>query len=104
ASDAEDVRPVERVFIGDPDVSEAVYRLLTAAKEGRRSQEEVRVAGPNDRPVRWLRLRVRPLEGAPESGLTLWTVTDVTRDRERQENIFQELQHAIDYLDHAPAG
>ena len=26
------------------------------------------------------------------------------RDRERQENVFQELQHAIDYLDHAPAG
>ena len=38
------------------------------------------------------------------SKLTLWTVADVTRDRERQENIFQELQHAIDYLDHAPAG
>src|SRR6185503_14198737 len=52
----------------------------------------------------WLRLRVRPLEGAPDSGLTLWTVTDVTRDREKQENVFQELQHAIDYLDHAPAG
>ncbi|MGA6978381.1 MAG: response regulator, partial [Pseudolabrys sp.] len=29
---------------------------------------------------------------------------DVTRERERQENVFQELQHAIDYLDHAPAG
>ena len=28
----------------------------------------------------------------------------MTRDRERQENVFQELQHAIDYLDHAPAG
>jgi two-component system cell cycle sensor histidine kinase/response regulator CckA len=28
----------------------------------------------------------------------------VTRERERQESIFQELQHAIDYLDHAPAG
>ena len=41
---------------------------------------------------------------AARSRLTLWTVTDVTRDRERQENIFQELQHAIDYLDHAPAG
>ena len=26
------------------------------------------------------------------------------RERERQENVFQELQHAIDYLDHAPAG
>ncbi len=34
----------------------------------------------------------------------MWTVADVTRDRERQENVFQELQHAIDYLDHAPAG
>ena len=33
-----------------------------------------------------------------------YRVGDVTRDRERQENVFQELQHAIDYLDHAPAG
>ena len=105
ASNPDDVRPIERVFIGDSDVSEAVYRLLKAAREGRRSQEEVRVAGPQGKPVRWLRLRVRPLgEGKREAPLTLWGVTDVTRDRERQENIFQELQHAIDYLDHAPAG
>ena len=32
----------------------------------------------------------------------VWSIADVTRDRERQENIFQELQHAIEYLDHAP--
>ena len=31
-------------------------------------------------------------------------VREVTREREHQENVFQELQHAIDYLDHAPAG
>ena len=105
ASDPNDVRPVERVFIGDPDVSEAVYRLLKAAREGRRAQEEVRVTGLKGKAVSWLRLRVRPLGDAQGgSKLTLWTVTDVTRDRERQENIFQELQHAIDYLDHAPAG
>ena len=36
--------------------------------------------------------------------LTVWSISDVTRERERQENVFQELQHAIDYLDHAPAG
>ena len=103
--DERDVRPVERVFIGDPDVSEAVYRLLKAAREGRRAQEEVRVTGLKGKPATWLRLRVRAL-GDPRTAtkLTLWTVTDVTRDRERQENIFQELQHAIDYLDHAPAG
>jgi len=38
-----DVRTVERAFIGDPGVSEAVYRLLKAAREGRRAQEEVRI-------------------------------------------------------------
>jgi two-component system cell cycle sensor histidine kinase/response regulator CckA len=105
AADTDDVRPIERVFIGDPDVSEAVYRLLKAAREGRRLQEEVRVAGLKGGAARWLRLRVQPLGDARrDNRLTLWTVTDVTRDRERQENIFQELQHAIDYLDHAPAG
>jgi two-component system cell cycle sensor histidine kinase/response regulator CckA len=36
--------------------------------------------------------------------LVLWSVSDITRERERQENVFQELQYAIDYLDHAPAG
>jgi len=57
----DEVRPVERVFVGDPDVSEAVYRLRKAAQEGRRLQEEVRMAGPRGEPARWLRLRVRPL-------------------------------------------
>ena len=104
ADGAGDVRPVERVFIGDPDVSEAVYRMLKAAREGRIAQEEVRVTGLKGRPVHWLRLRVRPLRAGTADGMTLWVVSDVTRDRERQENIFQELQHAIDYLDHAPAG
>jgi two-component system, cell cycle sensor histidine kinase and response regulator CckA len=105
AADVEDVRPVERVFIGDPDVSEAIYRLTKAAREGRRLQEEVRLPGQAGEAARWLRFRVRPLgESGREARSTVWTVADVTRDRERQENVFQELQHAIDYLDHAPAG
>jgi len=105
AANAKEARPIERVFIGDPDVSEAVYRLLKAAREGRRLQEEVRVGGLKDEPARWLRLRVRPGEGGGRNArTTIWTVADVTRDREKQENVFQELQHAIDYLDHAPAG
>src|SRR2546423_9375250 len=100
-----DVRPVERVFIGDPSVSEAVYRLLKAAREGRRLQEEVRVSARQDEPGRWLRMRVRPLgDSKREARLTVWAIADVTRELERQENVFQELQHAIDYLDHAPAG
>ena len=105
AADARDARPVERVFIGDPDASEAIYRLLKAAREGRRLQEEVRIASAQGRPARWLRMRIRPLSpGRNSQGVTVWSLSDVTRDRERQENVFQELQRAIDYLDHAPAG
>ena len=105
AADSNDVRPIERVFIGDPDVSESIYRLLKAAREGRRLQEEVRIAGAAGEGGRWLRMRVRPLGQAKhDARMTVWSIADVTRERERQENVFQELQHAIDYLDHAPAG
>ncbi len=105
ATGADDVRPIERVFIGDPDVSESIYRLLKAGREGRRLVEEVRITGATGEPARWLRLRVRPLgDGRHDAKLTVWSVADVTRDRQGQENVFQELQRAIDYLDHAPAG
>ncbi|MBI3699989.1 MAG: PAS domain-containing protein [Afipia sp.] len=105
ASGPNDVRPVERVFIGNPDVSEAVFRLLKAAREGKRQQEEVRIAGSDSSHGRWLRMRVRPLGGGKrEQKFAVWSIADITRDRERQEDVFQELQHAIEYLDHAPCG
>ncbi|SDJ77838.1 MULTISPECIES: cell cycle histidine kinase CckA [Bradyrhizobium] len=105
AASAQDVRPVERVFIGNPDVSEAVFRLLKAAREGKRQQEEVRIAGQDGAQGRWLRMRVRPLgQSKREARYAVWSVADITRDRERQEDVFKELQHAIEYLDHAPCG
>src|SRR5664279_4241636 len=73
ATGANDVRPIERVFIGDPDVSEAIYRLLKAAREGRRLQEEVRIAAAPAQFARWLRLRVRPLgESKNDARMTVW--------------------------------
>jgi two-component system cell cycle sensor histidine kinase/response regulator CckA len=105
AATPQDARPVERVFIGNPDVSEAVFRLLKAAREGKRQQEEVRVAGNEGAHGRWLRMRVRPLgQSKREVKFAVWSIADITRDRERQEDVFQELQHAIEYLDHAPCG
>ena len=105
AATAREARPVERVFIGNPDVSEAVFRLLKAAREGKRQQEEVRIAGSDGTHGRWLRMRVRPLgQSKREAKYAVWSIADITRDRERQEDVFQELQHAIEYLDHAPCG
>ncbi|MBR1153006.1 cell cycle histidine kinase CckA [Bradyrhizobium sp. JYMT SZCCT0428] len=105
AATAQEVRPIERVFIGNPDVSEAVFRLLKAAREGKRKQEEVRIAGTDGAHGRWLRMRVRPLGASKrEAKYSVWSIADITRDRERQEDVFKELQHAIEYLDHAPCG
>jgi two-component system, cell cycle sensor histidine kinase and response regulator CckA len=97
----EEARPVERVFVGNPEVSEVVFRLLKASREGKRQQEEVRVVAPDGVSGRWLRIRVRPLGDAKHA---VWSIADITRDRERQESVFQDLQQVIEYLDHAPTG
>jgi two-component system cell cycle sensor histidine kinase/response regulator CckA len=57
-----------------------------------------------DGQVGWYRIRVRPLERFGQKNVTLWVVADVTRERVRHENVFQDLKHTIDFLDHAPAG
>jgi two-component system, cell cycle sensor histidine kinase and response regulator CckA len=101
----DDLRTVERLLTGSPEVSEAVYRLAQAARESKSAGEEIRLTPPlgATQGAAWYRVKTRPLEIGPRR-TSLWSVTDITRERERQENVFQELQHAIDYLDHAPAG
>ncbi len=46
----------------------------------------------------------RSAKGKRNARMSVWSVADVTRDRERAENVFQELKQAIGYLDHAPVG
>ncbi len=103
---AENLPTVERLLTGASDVSEAIYRLAQAARDQKAAAEEVRLSPPLGavEGVAWYRVKVRPVERASGRQTTLWSVADISRERERQENVFQELQHAIDYLDHAPAG
>lgn len=105
AEHPDDVRPVERLFTSDPTVADAVYRLAQAVQSGRSHSEEIRVPNAEGNGARWLRIRSRPLgTKGRQAKLAAWTVADITRDREKQESTFQSLQHAIDFLDHAPAG
>ena len=105
AKDAGGILTVERLFSGPPEVSDAIYRLVQAARGGRRHVEDLRLCPPltGNAAAAWYRIKVRPLSHLGAKS-TLWAVADVTAERQRQENIFQELQHAIDFLDHAPAG
>jgi two-component system cell cycle sensor histidine kinase/response regulator CckA len=108
ATNDRDIRAVDRVFAGEPSAAEAIYRISQAVREGIIAVEEVRVPAPLDRSSaqgRWYRISVGPIEVPKRpSKLTVWRVSDVTEERQKQESIFLELQHAIDYLDHAPVG
>ncbi len=102
-----DLRSVERLFSGSPEISEAIYRLAQATREGNRATEELRLSPPlgGGSGVGWYKIKVGPLTALGSAKrASLWTVADVTRERQRQENVFQELRQAIDFLDHAPAG
>lgn len=113
---------IPRLFAQQAEASEAIYRLSRAAKDGRHAVEDVRLTRnfsgepfgvdpdtgnkSDEAFARWYRVHVRALpevEGAAQDLMT-WSVEDITADRARQENIYLELQRAIDYLDHAPAG
>jgi two-component system cell cycle sensor histidine kinase/response regulator CckA len=103
---------VPRLFAGQAEAAESIYRLGRAAKEGRSAVEDIRIVGGLDGgqldPGRafWYRVAVRPLPAVETSRrpLVAWSVEDITRDKDNIEIAFRDLQRAIDYLDHAPAG
>ncbi len=103
ADGRDDARTLERVFARDAEVAEVLFRLTNAARDRRAASDDIRVRVASGT-LKWLKVRVQPVEAEGRAHHYLWTVSDVTRERQKQENIVQELQHAIDYLDHAPAG
>lgn len=103
-----DLATIESVFARRIEASEIVYRMANAARSGSKASEEFRMPSglrSGEEGARWFRLSVRPLPTSAAAGkFTMWQLSDVTSDRRRQENAFLELQNAINYLDHAPAG
>ncbi len=108
AKNMSEVSSVETVFSRRPETTDTIYKMVNSAKSGIPTVEEVRVSsglGTHEQSPRWYRLRSRPMEiDGGKQQLLVWQISDVTSDRFDQENAFQELQDAIHYLDHAPAG
>jgi len=103
---------LETLLSRNRETTEAVYRLTNGLMEGKSGYEEFRLAHPLGQPdggpqqAWWYRLKARPLKLEDESGgpIFLWQISDISAERDDQERFFRELQNAIDYLDHAPAG
>lgn len=111
ATKAANAQSLEALLSKNREATEALYRLTAALREGRESHEEFRLLKPlgrasgNGSGAHWYRLKARIL-AAPgaRTPLDVWQIADITSEREDQERFFRELQNAIDYLDHAPAG
>jgi len=111
ASKATEVQTLEELLSRNRESNEALYRLTNGLREGRDGHEEFRLLKPlgpssgHGSGAHWYRLRARILpQPQGKGGLHVWQVTDITSERDDQERFFKELQNAIDYLDHAPAG
>lgn len=103
-----EVTSVETMFSRRAEAAEVVYRMSNAVRKGEGSAEEFRLSSGlknGEEGARWFRLRARGMEVKGLPGLmTVWQISDITAERRRQENAFLELQNAVNYLDHAPAG
>ena len=106
------VQPLEALLSRDNDSNQALYRLSNGLREGKPGAEEFRLRRPlGNVPAanssgHWYRLKARllPLVDSDKNPLFIWQIADITAERDKQERFFRELQNAIDYLDHAPAG
>ncbi|PYE89945.1 cell cycle histidine kinase CckA [Phyllobacterium leguminum] len=113
-AEATDMRTLDTILSVEPGASDAIYRLANAVRDGVPAQEEVRLSHPMASSAdglraagpTWYRIKARPIASTPDhkGPLFAWQVADISAERAEQERFFQDLQEAIDHLDHAPAG
>lgn len=116
AKGAAGVRLPDRVFGTDADAADTMFQLLRTVADGKMGEADVRLArgaagDATGGKARWYAVSARPLPNTapddpnePTGYGVAWRIADVTDERARQEQVFQDLQQAVDYLDHAPAG
>lgn len=110
ATSAMDVKSVDALLGANEEASSTILRVSAALKDGRPGEGEFRLSQPirtgiEARAPRWYRVRARTFS-APSirQPLHAWQIADISAERAEQERFFQDLQKAIDHLDHAPAG
>ena len=106
-----EAQTLEALLSRNREATEAIYRLTNGLHEGKEGAEEFRLMkplNPSGQPnsgAHWYRLKARALPARDKAPpLYIWQIADITSERDDQERFFKELQNAIDYLDHAPAG
>lgn len=109
AASPADIRTVEALLADNPEAGATITRLSGLLRDGQSGDGEFRLSQairPGAEPgARWYRVRARTFNRRSERRpLFSWQIADVSDERAEQERFFQDLQEAIDHLDHAPAG
>jgi two-component system cell cycle sensor histidine kinase/response regulator CckA len=104
-----DIKTVEGLLSDNPEAGSTVVNLAGLLKDGRAGDGEFRLSQSirpgSDPGPRWYRVRSRTFNmRSQRQPLFAWQLSDVSAERAEQERFFQDLQQAIDHLDHAPAG
>jgi two-component system cell cycle sensor histidine kinase/response regulator CckA len=101
---------LEELFAGEPQSTEAFYRLNRAADRSEPREEEfyVRPGAVDKHGGRWLQVSVQPFPApagrAHDGPLTLWQVRDVTRERTREFETVSGLRAMLSLYDDLPQG
>jgi two-component system, cell cycle sensor histidine kinase and response regulator CckA len=101
---------LEELFVNEPQTAEAFYRLNRAAERREARDEEIFVISGTlaGKSGRWLQISVRPIQAAASDGdhnrLTLWQVSDVTRERAREAEAISSLKSTLSFYDDLPQG
>ena len=114
SSESGPLAALEALFGGDPEASQAFFRLSRAAERGEVRREEIRLKVTPHTPRRptWLRVSVRPFPSPIRTGginserevLVLWQMADITDERTREAQKIGGLEAALAGFDSMPMG
>lgn len=107
---------IEQALGGTPEVAEAMFRLSRAIEHGTARTEDLTVSLTGDafgdpRGVTVIRLSVKPFEPPGNPGdktydqpLVLWSITNISADRVRQQRTTAAMRDALHAYDTMPVG
>ncbi|MBR2534786.1 MAG: response regulator [Hyphomicrobium sp.] len=103
---------LETAVSGDPEASQALFRLMRAAERGESRREDIRLrANASGRRPSWIRVAVRAFASPESTGdasskdkLALWQISDVSGDKAREAQKIGNLEAALAAFDTMPAG
>ena len=109
-SNIDSLRSLEELFIGEPRANAALYRLTRAAERGELLSEEFRLKRnlSETRTARTIRVSVRPFDAKPSryknGQLIVWSIADVTYEREQEAARLARVESQLGYFDSSPLG